>query len=79
MTEDEIRAEFDRLSDGYDLVVPRHIALAVAKLVADIADRRAREECAGICDVHAFEEYPDGGYRSSRRCSELIRDTIKPD
>jgi hypothetical protein len=38
------------LADGYDLLVPRHIALALAKLVADIADRRAREECAKICD-----------------------------
>jgi hypothetical protein len=50
VTEDEIRAEFDRLADGYDLVVPRHVALALAKLVADVADRRAREECAAICN-----------------------------
>jgi hypothetical protein len=50
MTEDEIRVEFDRLADGYHLVIPRHIALALAKLVADVADRRAREECADLCD-----------------------------
>jgi hypothetical protein len=50
VTEDEIRAEFERLADGYDLTIPRHVALALAKLVADVADRRAREECAAICN-----------------------------
>jgi hypothetical protein len=69
MTEDEIRAEFERLADGYDLVVPRHIALALAKLVSDIADRRAREECAAISD--GFDAC-DPGY-----IADAIRATIK--
>jgi hypothetical protein len=71
VTEDEIRSEFDRLADGYDLVVPRHIALALAKLVADVADRRAREECAAICN--GFDAC-DPGYIADAICA-----TIKPD
>jgi hypothetical protein len=72
MTEDEIRAEFERLADGYDLVVPRHVALAVAKLVADIADRRAREECEDICVSLATCE------GIAQQCADAIRDTMNP-
>jgi hypothetical protein len=61
------------LADGFDLVVPRHIALALAKLMADIADRRAREECEDIC----FSLSTCEGI--AQQCADAIRDTIKTD
>jgi hypothetical protein len=61
-------------SGGYDS--PTDLALQFLAEYVGNEDRKAREECAAICEKRAAVEYDAARANAALRCANRIRETI---